>query len=242
MRSFAQFRFREAAFLVSCADPQTVRRRIKQLRRELGAYIDTFPEFQTSLEPLASLPGNPPEIAKRMHAASTAVGVGPMAAVAGSVAQMAAEEALRRGSPEAIVNNGGDIFLHLNEEAVVGLYGSPLAERLAFRIRVEDSPLAVCSSSSKLGHSHSFGRADLATVVADDASLADAAATKAGNLSRDKESAEAVAGELSSIQGVRGVLIVIDDQLVLAGSLPELIPNRSRSLQARVVRHPYSER
>lgn len=242
MRSFTEFRYREAAFLLACSDPRAVRTRVISLRRELGAYIESFPDFLTSLEPLSRLPGSPPEIALRMHRASSKAGVGPMAAVAGTVAQMAAEEALRSGSREAIINNGGDIFLSIIDEAVVGLFGSPLAERLAFRILREDSPLAICSSSSTLGHSRSFGRAELATVVAADASLADAAATSACNLSLDRESAEAAAAEISSIPGIRGVLIVIDGELVLAGKLPQLIPGKCSNLRERVVRHPLSER
>jgi ApbE superfamily uncharacterized protein (UPF0280 family) len=86
----------------------------------------------------------------------------------------------RGRAEEAVVDNGGDIYLQAVQPVVVslGTGTSRLADRLAFRVEPEDTPLSICSSSGKMGHSMSLGRCDLATVVAKDAALADAAATR----------------------------------------------------------------
>ncbi len=118
--------------------------------------------------------------------AASLVGVGPMAAVAGAMAQWAAKAALAAGAEEAIVDNGGDIYLKAVEPVIVslGTGTSKLADRLAFRVEPEETPISICSSSGKMGHSMSLGQCDLATIVAKDAALADAAATQAANLVR----------------------------------------------------------
>ena len=66
--------------------------RVRALRGELEAWIVLHPEFRHSLVPVPlSCPVPPPEIVRRMAEASAIAGVGPFAAVAGTIAQMAAE-------------------------------------------------------------------------------------------------------------------------------------------------------
>ena len=67
-------------------------------------------------------------------------------------------------------------------------------------------PLAICSSSGTMGHSLSLGRCDLATVFARDASLADAAATLAGNLVSREEDLEPAVNRVLAIEGIQGCL------------------------------------
>jgi len=45
-----------------------------------------------------------------------------MAAVAGTMAQLAAEAGLKAGAREVIVENGGDIYLQTMQPVVLGLY------------------------------------------------------------------------------------------------------------------------
>lgn len=158
------------------------------------------------------------------HAAQL-VGVGPMAAVAGAMAQLAAEAALAAGASEVIVDNGGDIYLQITEPAVIGLGTGTrqLADRLAFSLRAKDTPLAICSSSGRMGHSTRLGKCDLATVVAADAALADAAATQAANLVKTVEDVDSALERIAAIDGIDGVLIVKDDRVGLAGKLPSLV-------------------
>lgn len=100
-----------------------------------------------------------------------------MAAVAGAVAQATVEAARRQGVAAAIVENGGDIFSGYADGGAGGPFAGrehPAADRLAFRITPGEQPLAICSSSSRMGHSLSFGDCDLATVISADGALADA--------------------------------------------------------------------
>jgi ApbE superfamily uncharacterized protein (UPF0280 family) len=68
----------------------------------------------------------------------------------------------------------------------------------------------------------SFGLCDLATIVAKDAALADAAATQAGNLVKTVEDVDAALEQILRIEGVAGVMLVKDDRVGLAGHLPRL--------------------
>ena len=148
-----------------------------------------------------------------------------MAAVAGAMAQWAAKAALAAGAEEAIVDNGGDIYLKAIEPVIIalGTGTAKLADRLAFHVEPQDTPLAICSSSGKMGHSMSLGQCDLATIAAKDAALADAAATQAANLVQTPDDVDAALERISAIPGVEGVLIVKDDRIGLAGHLPRLV-------------------
>ena len=224
MRTYRRFTHRGAKFRVACDRFGWVIHEIVRQRRLLERYLLAQPAFLTTLVPIRLLPGAP-EAARRMAAAARRVGVGPMAAVAGCMAQLAAETALAAGAREAIIDNGGDIYIAAAEPLTVTVDAGEAAigDRLAFAIRPEETPLAICSSSGKMGHSLSLGSCDLATVVARDAALADAAATLAGNLVKQVEDVDAALNRIAAIRGVRGVLIVKDDRVGLAGRLPRLV-------------------
>ncbi len=223
-RTYRTFTHREAVLRICCDEFDVVAAEIVRQRKILDDYISRHQEFQRSLEPVELRPDAPP-IAQRMAWAARLVCVGPMAAVAGAMAQCAAEAALAAGAQEAIVDNGGDIYLKAAEPVVVGLGTgtTKLADRLAFRLGPHDTPVSICSSSGKMGHSMSLGQCDLATVVAQDAALADAAATQAANLVKTVDDVDAALERIARIAGVAGVLIVKDDRIGLAGRLPQLI-------------------
>jgi ApbE superfamily uncharacterized protein (UPF0280 family) len=227
-RIYRTFVHREAALRICCDRFDVVAAEVVRQRQILGDYIRRQPEFQSALEPL-ELHADAPPIARRMARAARRAGVGPMAAVAGAVAQFAAEAALAAGAEEAIVDNGGDIYLKAVEPVVVrlGTGTAGLADRLAFLLEPGDTPLAICSSSGKMGHSLSLGRCDLATIVAPDGALADAVATQAGNLVRTVADVDAALERIARIPGVDGVLLVKDDRIGLAGRLPQLIKTHS---------------
>jgi ApbE superfamily uncharacterized protein (UPF0280 family) len=223
-RTYRTFTYRGAALRICCEQFDAVTAEIVRQRGILEQYIGRHPAFGSSLEPIDLLT-DVPEVARRMARAAALVGVGPMAAVAGAMAQCAAEAGLAAGADEVIVDNGGDIYLRAVKPVVVGLYAGSAAvgDKLAFSLQPDDTPIAVCSSSSRMGHSRSLGRCDLATVVAKDAALADAAATQAANLVRTPDDVNAVLNRIAAIEGVTGVLIVKDDQVGLAGRLPSLV-------------------
>jgi ApbE superfamily uncharacterized protein (UPF0280 family) len=102
-----------------------------------------------------------------------------MAAVAGAVADEVAARAAEMGADRIIVNNGGDIAVRVasGEEIVVGLR-LPDSGNLVGRVCVESgSGIGGVASSGWSGRSHSPGVADMVTVWASSAALADAAAT-----------------------------------------------------------------
>lgn len=192
-------------------------------REILEDYIRIHPEFQRSFGPV-ELKSNAPQVAQRMAWAAWRVGVGPMAAVAGAMAQLAVEAGLAAGAEEVIVDNGGDIYLQAAAPVTIGLYAGLSEEinRLAFTLQPQDTPVSICSSSGRMGHSMSLGQCDLATIVAKNAALADAAATWAANLVKKIKDVESALNRMISIEGIDGVLIVKEGRIGLAGKLPPL--------------------
>lgn len=255
-RTFRGFEFRKANYRAAVPDFDQARKSILNLRASLENFLVRHPEFARSLSPLPLLPETALESARRMHAASQLTGVGPMAAVAGTFAQMAVEMCRREFefsvspgpgfSPdrmeEYIFENGGDIYAVLNAPCIVGLWvpdSSPF-HGLALRISPEASPLAICSSSSVLGHSYSMGSCDLVTVFSADASLADACATAVCNRIVSQEVLQESVEAAINIPGINGILALKGDKMAVAGKIPELIRHGDPELRAKVTRHDLS--
>ncbi|HAA03432.1 MAG TPA: hypothetical protein DCE18_08685 [Syntrophobacteraceae bacterium] len=193
-------------------------------RRHLQDYIDQYPAFLHSLQPLPDDQDAPPVVREMLRAACVAA-VGPMAAVAGAIAQEVGQRLKKQGS-QVIVENGGDCYLDVTEDLTMAVYAgprSPFSNRLGLRFTATDLPLGVCTSSGTIGHSLSFGRADAVTVVAPNAALADAAATRLGNMVQDSAAINAALELAPEIPGLTGTLILLDDRLGVWGNL-ELIP------------------
>jgi uncharacterized protein len=195
------------------------RRLVLKYRAQLERYIALNPKFQTSLKPLPLLE-TAPRIVKEMIEAGQKAGVGPMATVAGAIAEFVGAELLEF-SPEIIVENGGDIFLKVNTKKVVGIYAgeSPLSGKIGLEINPQETPLGVCTSSGTVGHSLSFGKADAVVTVARSATLADAAATAIGNLvqsSSDINKAIAIGRQIS---GIMGTVIIIGGDIGVWGEV-----------------------
>ena len=239
MRRYRQFGWKDSTFRICTTEFAAATAEIVQQRGELECYISRHAAFRTALEPVPLLPAAPLS-ARRMAAAAALTGVGPMAAVAGALAQLAAEAAVRAGASEAVVDNGGDVYLVSDRTVLVGLFsgpGSPIKDRLAFAVSPAAMPLAICSSSARLGHSKSFGDCDLATVTARDAALAAAAATLACNLVRSVADMDSALARVQSIRGVAGVLLVKAGRVGLAGALPALVRNRDTDTEHKITRH-----
>ena len=155
-----------------------------------------------------------------MTTAANLAGVGPMAAVAGAFAEevgtMLAEQ-----TAEVIVENGGDIYVHVTEPILVGLYAgsSKISGKLALRIKPGQSPLGLCTSSGTVGPSLSFGRADAVVVLSTSTALADAAATALGNLVGSPKDFDRALIAAEQIEGIKGVLLVCDNNIAVRGDL-----------------------
>lgn len=194
-------------------------RLVLKYRQALEKYIDRHPSFLSSLEPVP-VGEDAPHIVKAMAEATAVVGVGPMASVAGAVAQFVGEELLAY-SPEVIIENGGDIYLKSLEKRLVGIYAgsSPLTGRIGLEIEGEETPLGVCTSSGMVGHSLSLGKADAAVVLAKSAVLADAAATAIGNLVIEPGDIPKGIEFARSVPGLKGVVIVQGNALGVWGDI-----------------------
>jgi ApbE superfamily uncharacterized protein (UPF0280 family) len=155
-----------------------------------------------------------------MAEATAKLGVGPMAAVAGAIAEFVGKE-LSDYSPEVIIENGGDIYIKSRQKRVVGIYAgnSQLSGKIGLEIKGEDTPIGVCTSSGTVGHSLSFGKADAATVLADSATLADAAATALGNMVKTPDDITRAIDFAQYIEGLQGVLVLIGDQIGMWGKI-----------------------
>ncbi|MDW7711378.1 MAG: UPF0280 family protein [Deferrisomatales bacterium] len=199
----------------------------RRARREVEAHIADRPAFATALTPLSEPGGVLPPVIASMYAAGQAAGVGPMAAVAGALAGAVGRE-LRRWSLEVLVENGGDVFLDLADETIVGLFagGSPFSGRIGLRVAPGSAPLGVCTSSGTVGPSLSYGRADAATAVAADPALADAVATAVANRVREPGNLAAAVEWALTVPGVRGAFAVLGDRLAAVGEV-ELVALRS---------------
>ncbi len=198
---------------------------LQAVRAELRAYLRRHQGFVESLQPLDPLPGAP-EVVRRMCAAGAAAGVGPMAAVAGTIAQRVAE-ALETESPEVIVENGGDVYLVTQEERRVAIVapGSRLSGKMALKIPA-GARMAVCTSSGRHGHSLSLGRADATVVAATDGALADAMATALGNRVRRAEDLVQALEWARGVDGVVQAVVCSHDRFGAFGSL-EILPTGS---------------
>ena len=187
---------------------------IHDVRGRIEARIARQPEFAESLSPLPMPPDAVPIVAAMIEAAR-AFDVGPMAAVAGAVAQFVGE-ALLAWTPEIIVENGGDIFLKMDRPAEIGLYAgadSPFSGEIRLRIDPEGRGLGVCTSSGTVGHSASFGRADAVVAVSPNTALADAAATAIGNRVRSPDDVERVLNEEHERGLLDGLLIAVGKRI-----------------------------
>lgn len=188
-------------------------------RHQLETYIRSHPEFSTTLLPYEQDPLAPP-LVKEMIEATREVGVGPMASVAGAIAQHVGSGLLEL-TDQVIIENGGDIFLRTKRDVTVSLFAgtSPLSEKLGLLIHVPQMPLGICSSSGTVGHSFSGGVADLVCLLSSSAALADGAATALGNRVKRKSDLERVAEWGRRIDEIRGGLVIIKDQMATWGDI-----------------------
>jgi ApbE superfamily uncharacterized protein (UPF0280 family) len=200
-----------------------VRELVIQERQQLEAYIAGHPGFLTSLAPWPPDPFAPPVVREMIEAGATA-GVGPMAAVAGTLAARVGRPLVPL-SPEVIVENGGDIFLAITHSATVALFAgqSPLSRRVGLHLDPSLSPLGVCTSSATVGHSLSFGRADAACVLAPSPALADAAATALGNRVQGPDTIAPALEWVAGLPEILGAVIIVGEKLGAWGQV-ELVP------------------
>jgi hypothetical protein len=206
-------------------------------RSAIEDYISSDPLFLSALKPY-KIRADAPKIVRLMSEGGKIAGVGPMAAVAGTISELTARKMIKEGAKVAIVENGGDIFAVSDREVTIGLFSgnNDIVEKLAFRLDESTTPLSVCSSSSLLGHSLSFGRCDLATVFSRKSHVADAAATAAANKVKNINDIEPVLNWLVSLRHVQGAIIIKDSKVGMIGDIPRLLLSKDKKLKDKVTK------
>ncbi len=189
-------------------------------RGDLEEFLARQPLPATAYRPY-DVPEDAPEVVTLMAGAAQRAGVGPMAAVAGALAELVAKDLLSQ-SPEIMVENGGDIQIHSEQQRRVGVFAgeSPLSDKLALVIPpTPPGGLGVCTSSATVGPSYSAGRADSALVISQSAALADAAATALGNRVKDPSHVEEALSWVAGIEGIIACLVIIGEHMGVKGDL-----------------------
>ncbi|MCJ7488840.1 MAG: UPF0280 family protein [Thermoplasmata archaeon] len=196
---------------------------IARTRDDIERQIARDPFFLTTFEPYDRGYATS-EVTRRMCEASFSAGVGPMATVAGTIAQLALEAMVEDGCEHGWVDNGGDIALSLHKPTVVEVFCEPgSTDAFGFEIGPTDGIIGVCSSSGRLGHSISLGRADVAVAIAESAILADALATSMCNAVRTRADLSTCFESFTHIDGFIGGLVVLDGDVATGGRVPKII-------------------
>ena len=195
-----------------------------EARMHIENYAREHAGFIESYVPLPSDPFAGPVVNEMLRAAQAA-GTGPMAAVAGAVAQYVGNLCVMETGGDVIVENGGDVFIHASGSVTISIFAgsSPLSGKIGLVPECGAVPVGVCSSSGTVGHSRSFGKADAVTVVAGSVPLADAVATAIGNLVSLPDDIEAGLEKMQDINGIAGGVIIVGDRLGAWGDI-HLIP------------------
>jgi len=190
-----------------------------QYRRQVEDYIKGHEAFLRTLRPYPEDPFAP-SLIQEMISAARAAGVGPMASVAGAIAQFVGRDLLK-STRQVIVENGGDIFLNVERRVTVAVFAgqSVLSDKIGIIIREDQMPVGVCSSSGTVGHSLSLGKADAVCIVAPSAALADAAATALCNRVQTKRDIGEVSSLAARIKGLSGGLAILGDTMATWGDI-----------------------
>lgn len=194
---------------------------VTEARKPLEDYIRTHPRFAGSLTPLPMDESAPP-IIREMLAAGIAAGVGPMAAVAGTIAEIVGRELLDSGVEDLIVENGGDIFMARTRESTAAIFAgpSPLSNKIGIRLTPDMMPCGMCCSSGSVGHSLSLGKADAVVITSESTPLADAAATRIGNeMDGAPKGLERALKTAQTINGISGAVVIHGKQLGAWGTI-----------------------
>ena len=151
----------------------------------------------------------------------------PMAAVAGSIADNILRVLINDTNLEkAYVNNGGDVSFYLNKNQIMK---SSLASipNMITEIKYKDKSRGIATSGWR-GKSFSRGIADSVTVLADNAAMADAAATMIGNavdIYNHPKIKKQPANEMYEDSDLKNLLITVEVGLLTKVEIKEALKN-----------------
>ncbi len=214
--------FKESDLLIS-SDKEIDKDRAKDILKKYYNQIEQYsaknPQFINSLSPIFKDEAAP-LIIRKMIESSRFAGIGPFSCVAGAIAFCVGRELLNL-SDELIIENGGDLFLKIKQDIHLGVYlGENFKiESINLKIKSRETDFGIASSSATIGHSLNFGKADLVTVLADDAVIADSFATALSNRIKKKEDIDKILKEVKGIKQISGIVIAFDGNVYLWGDL-----------------------
>jgi uncharacterized protein len=214
---------------------QAAEESIRQNRTQLEDYIAAHPKFGWTLKPYPAL--ETPLVAKLMALAGEKAVVGPMAAVAGVLADLAVKDMLAAGCEVAVVEDGGEVSAVSNVPIDVALAAGDEALSKRFAFRLAEFPIGVATSSGRFSHALSFGDAEAATVFCREAGLADAAATAVGNAVKGEDFQAAIEKGINvakAIAGVGGAFILYKGNVGTWGKIPQIIKVDPKNDSAKV--------
>jgi len=222
-----RFALKESQCTIISDKQQAIKAAIESIKRnyqELELYVKVNPKFLYTLTPIVA--PEKPLVARLMTLVAEKADVGPMAAVAGAIADLAVKDMTYEGCEVAVVEDGGEISAVSNRSVDVAIAAGeePLSKRFGFRLA--EFPIGVATSSGRFSHALSFGDAETATVFCKNAALADAAATAVGNIVKGEDAQAGIQAGINrglSIEGVEGVLIIYKGQVGTAGKIPQMI-------------------
>ncbi len=191
-----------------------------EARSDIEHHIERDGEFARTLAPYQVEDTDAP-IVRSMASASASCGVGPMASVAGAIAEYVGR-ALLTESRSVIVENGGDVFLALSRPATLHLYAgedSPFTDRVRLQVPNSARGLGVCTSSGQIGPSLSFGSADAVVAVAKNCAYADASATAIANRVHSPEDVAQVVQDCPKEFKLRGLVVAAGDRIGFWGDI-----------------------
>jgi len=186
---------------------------------QISDYIRNNPQFEKSLKPV-KLDKKSPVIIQAMVRASKKANVGPMATVAGTIAEYVGRKLLKL-SPEVIVENGGDIFICVKKNRRVGIFAGlgSIYNNLTLLLKAEDSPCGICASSGNFGHSLSLGKSQATVIICKSAPLADGYATAIGNMVSTQKDITPALTWAKRKKEIRGLIVITDGKLGAYGKI-----------------------
>jgi uncharacterized protein len=194
--------------------------KIKELRALLVGYNTSHHQFITSYEPL-NFDQNAPNVIQKMLDAGIKTNTGPMTSVAGIFAEYIGKSLKNEFRLEnIIVENGGDNYLSLNSlTATIPIHtgNDNQGNKIGLKIKPEETPIGICTSSGKIGHSISFGKADTVTVVSKNIAAADAFATSICNQVKTKYDLDDLITKYGHNDDIESLIIIMDGNVGLIG-------------------------
>jgi hypothetical protein len=190
-----------------------------KFRKQIEETIKKHPSFLKTLVPIKLRSRY--KIINTMIQKSALAGVGPMAGVAGAIAEFVGLDLLPY-TDELIIENGGDIFIRSNKDRTILIYageGSPFKDKIKICLRGGDRPFGVCTSSGKVGHSISHGNTDATVIIARSAVTADVFATAVGNIVKNEDNIEEALEFGQACNELRCGLILIGEKMAAWGDI-----------------------